>query len=96
MPFFIIVTVVLLKSTLYFNLVNFGIERREYFVNVGITCPTVAAGGSKGSRRLAVWLLRVLVLFGMPTRIPFVVVCLLSHIVEGVSIWVVVQESTMA
>ena len=50
MPFFIIVTFSLSKITLHFNLVNCGIERSEYFVNIGITCPTVAAGGSNGSR----------------------------------------------
>ena len=64
-------------------------------MNAGITCPEVAAGGSKGSRRLAVWLLRVSVLFGMPTKIPFLVVRLLSHKVEGVNMWVVVPVSTM-
>ena len=73
----------IVKKTLYFNLVNYEIEKRVYFVNIGITYPAVAAGGNKGSRRLPVWLLRISVLFGIPTRMLFLVVRLLLHKLEG-------------
>ena len=40
-------------------------------MNVGITCPTVAAGGSNKSRKLPLWLLLISVLFGILTRMTF-------------------------
>ena len=95
MPFSVIVNF-FSKSTLYLNLVNGGIERRAYFVNLGITCPAVAPGRNNGSRKLPVWLLFVSVLFGIPINILFWVGRLLSHTLVGVSMWLIIPEYTIA